>query len=99
MSPSTYSLRFHPAVKKDLRKLTPDAVAHLKQEVFPGLGQDPQQGGILRGSFRNLRKKVVRFEGVSYRVIYQFDSRARSVIVLMVGPRGDFYDRLRRRLV
>lgn len=98
MNADSYKLVFHPAVRKDLRRLPREASRYIVREVFPALATKPGSGVMLRGSLRHMRKYVARHGGASYRVVYQFDARRNSTVVLMVGPRSDFYDRLLRRV-
>lgn len=93
-----HRLVFHPAIRKDLRKLPKQAAAHLVDEVFLEIAKAPFEGTPLRGELRGLWKWVVHYGGVSYRVVYESDTKARTIYVLSVGARGGFYERLRRRL-
>lgn len=93
-----YRLLFHPAVRKDLQKLPKQTAARMVNEVFPTIARDPFGGVPLRGELRGLWKWVIHDRGVSHRVVYEPDTKTRTVFVLSVGPRGEFYDRLSRRL-
>lgn len=93
-----YRLLSHPAVRKDLRKLPKQTAARMINEVFPTIVGDPFGGVPLRGELRGLWKLIIHDQGVSYRVVYEPDTKARTIFVLGVGPRGEFYDRLSRRL-
>lgn len=66
--------------------------------VFPSIATDPFHGVPLRGELRGLWKLVAHHGGVNYRVVYEPDTKRRTVFVLSVGPRGGFYERLHRRV-
>lgn len=55
-------------------------------------------GSLLHGELRDYWKWVVHHGGVSYRVVYEPDTKTKTVFVLSVGARGEFYERLRRRI-
>lgn len=93
-----YRLLSHPAVRKDLRKLPKQTAALMVNEIFPAIAKDPFGGVPLRGGLRGLWKWIVHDRGVSYRVVYEPDTKARTIFVLHAGARGEFYERLRRRL-
>lgn len=93
-----YRLITHPAIRKDLRKVPKQTAAYLVDEVLPVIAKDPFRGSPLHGELRGYRKWVVHHGGVSYRVVYEPDTKAKTIFVLSVGARGEFYERLRRRI-
>lgn len=93
-----YVLLLHPSVKKDLRRLDQSAAQYIRYTALPALLAAPQAGIALRGKLRDLRKYVVRHQGTSYRIVYQLSTREHHIVVLHIGPRGEFYERLERRL-
>ncbi|TSC72113.1 MAG: hypothetical protein G01um101438_741 [Parcubacteria group bacterium Gr01-1014_38] len=95
---SGFRLLFHPAIRRDLRKLPKQTAIYLVQEVFPAIAEDPFRGVRLSGELKDLWKVVAHHGGVSYRIVYEPDTRARTIFVLSVGARGGFYERLRRRV-
>lgn len=86
-------LRFHPAVKRDLRRLSSEARDFIIRS-FSELSENPYRGEPLRGPLKGFWK----FHSGEHRSAYEIDEKRREVIVLEVGPRGGFYERLRRRL-
>ena len=90
----SWTLRAHPAVKKDLRRLSPEARNFILNDILPAIRHDPYRGEPLHGPLKGLRK----FRTAEHRVAYAVDERRHEVVVLEVGPRGGFYERLRRRL-
>lgn len=89
-----WALRFHPAVRKDLRRLPKEARNFIPTNVLPMLGRNPYGGEPLHGPLKGFWK----YQSGEYRVAYAVDEKRHEVIVLEVGPRGGFYERLRRRL-
>lgn len=93
-----YRLLTHPAIRKDLGKVPKQTAAYLVDEVFSAIAKDPFRGSPLRGALHGYWKWVVHHSGVSYRVVYEPDTHARTIFILSVGSRGEFYERLSRRL-
>lgn len=89
-----WSIHFHPAVKKDLRRLPREARDFIIREVLPSLVRDPYCGEPLHGPLKGFWK----YTSGEHRVAYQIDDGRKEVMVLEIGPRGGFYERLRRRL-
>ena len=90
----SWSIRFHPAIKKDLRRLSGEVRDLIVKKVFPVISKDPHIGEPLRGPLKGFWKYVIG----EYRIAYSVDSKRKEMIILEVGPRGGFYERLRRRL-
>ena len=87
-------LRFHPAVKKDLRRLSREARNFIICNSFPELEINPYQGEQLHGPLKGFRKV---YSG-EYRIAYSIDNTRKEVVIIDVGSRGGFYERLRHRL-
>jgi len=94
----SYLTQFHPAVRKDLRRINPRAREDILLSVLPELQKDPYIGTLLTGPLRGIYKYRIFISGVWYRIAYSIDSECREIIVLAIGARGEFYDRLSRRL-
>ena len=88
---------FHPAIKKDLRKLPDGLVDFLETNILKQLEQPNPEGIALRGSLHGLYKIRFRFEKQSYRLVFQILEDT-TRFVLMIGKRGEFYERLELRL-
>ncbi len=88
-----WKLSFHPAVQKDLRHL-PKNTRDVFFAFIPEIAKDPWQGEPLHGPLRNFYK--YRFG--AYRTAYMIDEQHHEVVVLEVGVRGGFYERLLRRI-
>ncbi len=57
---------------------------------------NPHAGEKLHGPLSFLFSFHVAFRAVHYRVAYSIDEKQQLVIIHLVGPRENFYDRLRR---
>lgn len=90
----SWIVKFHPAVRKDLRRLSKEAADFIIAEVAPLLEDNPYRGEPLHGPLRGIWK----FRSGEYRIAYLIDEKYREVVILEVGPRGGFYERLRQRV-
>jgi len=72
----------------------PRSVAY---EDFPSLAEEPARGIPLTGPVRGFWKYRAFLSDVSYRIGYLVNNTHREVIILAAGPRGGFYEHLRRR--
>ena len=66
--------------------------------MLPQLAADPFQGVPLTGPLRGYWKYRVFLFGVWYRVAYTLDARMKEVLIIAIGPRGGFYERMRQRV-
>jgi addiction module RelE/StbE family toxin len=90
--------RYHPAVKKDLKKIDPAVGREIKAEWIPKLLADPYCGDELTGTLEGIRSFHLKITGVDYRIAYAVREDAFTLDVLMIGKRESFYKTLRRRL-
>lgn len=93
-----YRLETLRAVRKDLKRLSKTAAYRIVHFCLPQLAKNPRMGIPLSGNLKGCWKYVFRFEGVSYRIAYQIFDEDKLVLVVAIGPRGEFYERLLRRL-
>ena len=93
-----YELRTLKVVRKDLRKLSKPTTAKIVYFYLPQLAKNPRLGIPLSGNLKNYWKYVVKFQGVSYRIAYQISEKEKVVLVIAIGPREKFYERLLQRL-
>ena len=90
---------YHVEVESDapdgLRRLPADVQAAIRARI-DALADDPRPAGAraltgrLAGSYR------LKVRG-AYRIGYDVDDRARTVVVWQIGHRGKFYDKAQRR--
>lgn len=92
-----YTRVITPSGKRSLKRLSSDA----QQELLHAtkiLIHNPLAGEKLHGSLSFLFSFHWKFQNVHYRVAYSVDSERRLIIIHLVGPRENFYERLRRLL-
>jgi addiction module RelE/StbE family toxin len=92
-----YEVIIPRSVEKDIKKLPRQLQEVIANEHLVSIQSDPYQGGFLRGKFKRLRKHTLSYKGTDYRIVYKISEAARSVILIMVGSRENFYERLGRR--
>lgn len=93
-----YQVHALKAVRKDLKKLSKKAADKIVSFGLPQISKNPYAGLLLSGKFRNYWKYVFRYKGVSYRIVYQVSKNEKVVLVIAIGPREKFYERLLWRL-
>ncbi len=52
---------------------------------------------FLKGKFRKMRKYALSSGGTEYRVVYRVVEESKAVVLIMVGSRERFYERLKQR--
>ncbi len=84
-----YELKFHTAVKKDLRHI-PHATVEKIYEAWKELASNPFLGYKLKGKYAGQMAYDFSYR---YRIIYQLDEPKRSMIILEVWHRSWDYRR------
>ncbi|MBI4276795.1 type II toxin-antitoxin system RelE/ParE family toxin [Candidatus Uhrbacteria bacterium] len=84
-----------PSAKRSLHRLPRDVQEALLQ-VSRTLETRPFTGERLHGSLSFLFSLHFSCAGIQYRCVYAVDDTAYRVIIYLVGPRENFYDRVRR---
>jgi mRNA interferase RelE/StbE len=88
-----YTLRYHPAVRDDLPRISVDARRRIARMIELRLGTDPARfGAPLSGSLRGYWKLRVG----DYRVVFKVAET--DVWILAIVHRRDVYERAMRRL-
>lgn len=93
-----YKDEYHPQVKKDLKKLDPKLRQIIKAEYIPEILSAPQKGEPLVGDLRDIRSYHFTFVKQEYRIAYVVQEEIKTVSVLMIGKRGEFYKLLKKRI-
>jgi mRNA-degrading endonuclease RelE of RelBE toxin-antitoxin system len=83
------------SAKKTLTRLSKQAQHTLLSETEL-LISNPYAGERLHGALSFLYSFHFKFENVQYRVAYSVDHERALIIIHLVGPRENFYDRLLR---
>lgn len=94
---AAYQLIVPNAVQKDLRRLPPQLQEELLDQHFPSIQAYPHKSPFLKGEFRRLRKYVLSFQSTEYRVTYRVLEETKTVVLIMIGSRESYYERLRQR--
>ena len=84
-----------PSATKSLKRLARNA-QHELLRTTKTLTTNPYAGEKLHGSLSFLFSFHFKFQNVQYRVAYTIDETQKLVIIHLVGPRENFYHRLRR---
>ncbi len=93
----SYSLEVERAALKDMKSF-PRPLRELTLEQFDLLVKDPFLGQPLAGMLSHLRSHHFSYKGTQYRMAYMLQPEQKLILVIMVGPRENFYKLLRRRL-
>ena len=91
------NVELHPALEKDLKRLPKQFADYIIDTIVEKLEHGQLAVTPLKGTLKGLQKIRLRHQGISYRMIV-YPIRPRTLQVVMVGKRGEFYDRLERRL-
>jgi addiction module RelE/StbE family toxin len=90
--------KYHPQVKKDLKKLDRSVCAEIQDIHIQQILKSPFAFDSLFGDLSGIYSYHFRKNRVEYRISYMIDDTSKTVFVLMIGTRENFYNILRRRL-
>ncbi len=93
-----YKDEYHPQVKKDLKKLSPNLREAVRAEHIPAILSNPEKGKPLAGDLSGISSYHLKFVRQEYRIAYVAEKGTKTVFVLMIGKRGEFYNLLKRRV-
>ncbi len=93
-----YKDQYHPRIKKDLKKLAPQIREEIKTKYIPNILLSPEIGHNLEGDLSGIRSYHITIAKQQYRIAYLVDENVKTVFILMIGKRGDFYTLLKRRM-
>ena len=91
--------QYHPAVKKDLKKIDIQTRKEIQDEWLPILLQYPYQGQVLAGPLQGLRSFHLKVKTIDYRIAYSIDESEKIIEILMIAKRESFYDILKKRII
>lgn len=91
-------LRYHPQVKKDLKRIEPQLLNKIRDEYLPVIKENPTIGNALRGYLQGILSYHFKFQKVQYRIAYVYSEKDQIITVLMIGKRENFYTVLSRRV-
>jgi len=93
-----FELKFHPAVKRDLKKVGKSVAGEIKDKHFVNIKENPSASENLLHIFTGLKSYHFKAGDVEYRIIYEIHEVENIVIVLLVGKRENLYSKLKRRI-
>jgi len=95
----SYKDEYHPKTKSDLEKLDKVAVREVFDTHIDKILHDPHRAGeALHGSLEGISSYHFRLHKVEYRIAFAVNEESKTVYILMVGKRENFYEILKRRL-
>jgi len=93
-----FEIRSISAVRKDLKKLSPEVIRDIEELHFRKIRENPFQSDELGYGFKGLRSYHFNHKGTSYRIVYEIFEDDGMIVVIMIGTRESFYEKLRRRI-
>jgi mRNA-degrading endonuclease RelE of RelBE toxin-antitoxin system len=95
----SYRDEYHPKTKADLKKLDKPVLRELFDTHINTILDDPYEvGEALHGSLEGISTYHFRLNRVEYRIAFAVKEESKTVYILMVAKRENFYEILRRRL-
>lgn len=79
---------------KNLQQVAREEILKQSQK----LKENPYLGEKLSGSLHFLYSFHIKFKGVEYRLAYTIDKSQKLIVVHLIGPRENFYEKLKRLL-
>jgi len=89
---------YHPQFRKDLKKLDKKLIIDVFDVHIDSILKDPCAGEPLHGKLDDVLSYHFKKLSVEYRLAYFVDKKNKIVYFVMIGPRENFYDVLKRRL-
>ena len=86
-----------PLAKRTAKKLPKPAREEIIKQSQE-LKENPYLGEKLSGSLHFLYSFHIKFKGVEYRLAYTIDKSQKIIVVHLIGPRENFYEKLKRLL-
>jgi len=93
-----YKDEYHPQIRKDLKKIDPKLRKIIETEYIQEILSAPEKGEPLVGDLRDIRSYHFSFVKQEYRIAYVIYEETKTVSVLMIGKRGEFYKLLKKRI-
>lgn len=89
---------YHPKIKKDLNKLDPQVLRDIKNIHINKILEGPFKSPKLTAVLSDVHSYHFRKNNVDYRICYLINSEDNIIYFLMIGPRENIYDVLKRRV-
>jgi len=93
-----YEVKYHPMIKRDLKKVDPHVRDIIKKEHIPIILSNPEIGPELTGDLSGTRSYHFKITKQQFRIAYIIEKVIKTVYIQMIGKRGDFYNILKKRI-
>ena len=93
-----YEVKVSSAAKKDIKRLNPSTRQVVKKVHISKIRADPYLAEPLRYELKGLWSYHFSHQAAQYRIIYEIYPEQNLLVLLMIAPRENIYQRLRRRL-
>jgi mRNA-degrading endonuclease RelE of RelBE toxin-antitoxin system len=90
--------KYHPKIKKDLKKIDWPVREEIKERHLPNILADPAIGESLVGDLSGLHAYHFGSANQEFRIAYAISEEEQTVYFLMISKRENFYEILKRRL-
>ena len=90
-----YSILMAPSAHRFFKKFTDKLKRKVKEEARI-IANDPYAHEELHEPLKGIRSSHFTFEGTQYRIAYRINETSRSIEILLVKTRENFYERLSR---
>ncbi len=94
---NNWRLEICSSALRDIKRLGTVAENEIDRH-FSIIKSNPFAGEPLHGVLHGFWKYPFNLRGTSYRIVYQIIKKKKVVLIIMVGSRESFYQRLRKRL-
>lgn len=95
----SFQIKTIKAVRKDIKRLSHEVVKEIETIHFKNIRENPFQAQELGYGFQGLSSYHFSMKGTSYRIIYEVFEKDELVVVIMIGKRESFYEKLKRRMI
>ena len=92
-----YKLEYSKNFCKDFKKLPCELRTTVQEKIIPFLQKNPEYGVILIGPKNRIKRFRFRHKRCDYRIAYQVFKKRLVLLFLAVGPRENFYNRMKNR--
>jgi len=92
---SGWTLRYDPRVRKELERIRDKEIIRWLKDAAEALQDNPFSGKPLRGH-PGVWSKGVETKGGEWRIIYLPLKRGRAELIVLMAPRAEVYELLRR---
>ena len=93
-----YNAKYHPRIRKDLKKIDPPIRETIRKEHIPKIMTNPEMGEALVADLKGTRSYHFTVSKQQFRIAYIADKDTKEVFVQMIGKRDNFYALLKKRI-